>query len=245
MANLFDFTAEKFEMSDILRQMESNCPEPASNSKALWELRRKTSVSQHNPSSETLLEKSVAMLAKNGHMPGWFNQCPTASGIGDSNRNRHSNVDLVRWEETNAKAWLVELKWKSNTPSEAIQQILRYGAAYLFCRKHRDKLPVKDRPIMDANHITLCILAPARFYDIDSDLANCFKKAQNGLRQLNARPPIVGVSMSIEVLALPESFFPLPFTYGGEVKNSCDQAELTSAGRQVRDAFNELVSLYE
>ena len=98
---------------------------------------------------------------------------------------------------------------------------------------------------MDVRHIALCILAPARFYQNDPELANCFKMAQKGIRTLNARPPVVGVSMSLKVLALPESFSALPFANGQEVKSCCDQTELTTAGRQVRDAFNELVSLYK
>lgn len=90
------------------------------------------------------------MLAENGHMPGWFNQCPAASGIGDSSKTRHSNVDLVHWRGSDGQAALVELKWTSNRPSEALQQILRYGAAYLFCRRHRDRLPVPSGALLRA-----------------------------------------------------------------------------------------------
>lgn len=245
MASLFDGTDGKFNISEILRQMEVNCPEPASNSKALWKLRHAINIKPGSDRSETMLEKSVAMLAKNGHMPDWFNQCPTASGIVGSNSDKKRSVDFVRWNEANESACLVELKWGSDTPCKAIQQILRYGAAYLYCRQHRGKLPVKDRPILDARQLKLCVLAPARFYHFDSDLTNCFKMAQKGLRKLNARPPVAGMSMSIEVLSLPEDFSALPFANGEEVKISCDQAELTSAGRQVRDAFGELILLYK
>ena len=189
MASLYDKTEGMYCIGEILRRMDKNCPKPGSTSGKLWKLRRETDISSHNSAPETMLEKSVSMLAQNGHMQGWFNQCPTASGIGGPNRNRHSNVDLVRWKEADASAWLVELKWGSNTPCEAIQQVLRYGAAYLYCRKHRGELPVKDRPIMDVRHIALCVLAPARFYFNDPELANCFKKAQKGLRKLNATPP--------------------------------------------------------
>lgn len=241
MANLFDRADEKYNISEILRQMEVNCPEPTSNSKALWKLRHATNIKPDSKRTETMLEKSVAMLSSNGHLPGWFNQCPTASGIGDSSRNKHSNVDLVRWDVTNESAYLVELKWGSDTPCEAIQQVLRYGAAYLYCRKHRNKLPVKDRPILDARQITLCVLAPARFYHYDSGLENFFKKAQQGLRELNERPPIAGMSMSIKVLAFPESFSALPFSNGAEVEKSCNRVELTDTGRQIQDAFNRLI----
>ena len=241
MIDIFDRIRGLYSIEDILHRMEKNCPEPSSTSRELWKLRHKTDISSHNSAPETMLEKSISMLAKNGHMPEWFNQCPTASGIGDSSKNKHSNVDLVRWNEVDESAYLIELKWESNTPSEAIQQVLRYGAAYLYCRKHRDKLPVKDRPILDARQITLCVLAPARFYHYDSDLENFFKKAQKGLRKLNARPPIAGMSISIEVLALPESFSALPFANGAEVKESCNRVDLTYTGRQIRDAFNGLV----
>ena len=48
-----------------------------------------------------MLEYVVATLAKNGHMPDWYNQCPAVSGITDSSmsrqasqaENKKSNVD--------------------------------------------------------------------------------------------------------------------------------------------------------
>ena len=52
---------------------------PVSRSRKLWQLRRAARIASHNPSVETILEESVAMLAKNRHMPGYFNQCPVAA----------------------------------------------------------------------------------------------------------------------------------------------------------------------
>ena len=132
MASLFDKTKGMENITEILSQMEANIPHPSSTSQKLWQLRRATDIISHNQSRETMLEKAVAMLAENRHMPGWFNQCPTASGIGDSSRNRHSNIDLVHWSRSGMRARLVELKWDSDSPSEAVRQVLRYGAAYLF-----------------------------------------------------------------------------------------------------------------
>ena len=243
MVDIFDKIRDLYCIGDMFHGMQKNCPIPSSTSRELWNLRHKSHISSHSTAPEIMLEKSVSMLAKYGHMPHWFNQCPTASGIGDSTRNRHSNVDLVYWNKNDESACLIELKWESKTPCDAIRQILRYGAAYLYCRKHRDKLPVNGCPIMDVRHITLCVLAPARFYRCDSDLANCFKKAQRGLAKLNARPPVAEVSMSIEVLAFPESFTALPFANGAEVKESCNRIELSDTGRQIRDVFNGLVSV--
>ena len=95
MASLFDGTKDMENIAEILGQMKANIPYPSSTSQQLWTLRRATRLASHNPRRETMLEKAVAMLAGNGHMPGWFNQCPTASGIGGSSRTRRSNVDLV------------------------------------------------------------------------------------------------------------------------------------------------------
>ena len=145
MASLFDGTEGMEDIAEILGRMKANVPHPASTSSKLWTLRRATRIASHHRGRETLLEKAVAMLAANGHMPGWFNQCPAASGIGDSSRNRRSNIDLVHWSEADGHARLVELKWNSDDPSEALRQILRYGAAYLFCRAYSDRLPVRRR----------------------------------------------------------------------------------------------------
>ena len=155
---LFDGTSGTDDIVEILDRMQANCPRPSSNSRKLWQLRRTPNTVAHNRSRETLLERAVAMLADNGHMPGWFNQCPAASGIGDSARNRHSSVDLVHWRAADSRLSLVELKWDSDNPSKAVRQILRYGAAYLYCRRHRDRLPV-GKQLGDVGH-TRC--APGR-----------------------------------------------------------------------------------
>ena len=245
MGSLFYKTGGKFNINKILKRMEKNCSKPASNSKALWKLRHATRIKSDNKRTEIMLEKSVAMLAKNEHMSDWFNQCPTASGIVCSNSDKKRSVDLVRWNVTDKSACLIELKCGSDNPCKAIKQILRYGAAYLYCRKHRDKLPVKDRPILDARQITLCVLAPAHFYGSDSKIEKCFKKAQEGLREFNAKPLIAGMSMSIKVLSFPESFSALLFANGAEVKESCNQVDPTDKGQQIRDAFNGLVTVCE
>ena len=162
MPTLFDGTYGTDDIAEILDRMHANCPWPSSNSKMLWQLRRATDVASHNRSKETLLEKAVAMLAENGHVPGWFNQCPAASGIGDSARYRRRNIDLVHWDAAASRLSLIELKWDSDTPSKALRQILRYGAAYLFCRRHRDRLPAGEQPAISATHVALLVAAPSR-----------------------------------------------------------------------------------
>lgn len=243
MPNLFEGTGGIDDIVEILDRMEANCPQPFSNSKALWNLRRATKVCDHNRSKETMLEKSVAMLAENDHMPDWFNQCPAASGIGDSSRNRHRNVDLAHWCAEDGRLSLVELKWDSDSPSEAVRQILRYGAAYLFCRMHRNRLRVGSRPTMSATHVALRVAAPARYY-ADESYRDGIIRARNGFARVPGRTGLSELSMSLDALAFPESFDPLPFTDGAEVRDSCNRPELSERGRKIVDAFNGLTSVY-
>ena len=251
MASLFDGTKGMEDIAEILSRMEANIPDPSSNSQKLWKLRRATNISSHNPSREKMLEKAVVMLAENGHMPGWFNECPNASGIAGPSADKRSCVDLVHWREADSHARLVELKWvelkwKRDSPSEAVRQILRYGAAYLFCRMHRnrlDKLRVWQGSVMDACDISLQVAAPARYYT-DSGLRHCLSRARENLARFDIGSRIGGLSMSLDVLAFPEWFDRLPFANGEQVRSQCGASGLTEAGRKVRDAFDGLASVY-
>ena len=243
MASLFDRTQDLEDIGEIYRRMTMNCPNPSSTSKRLWELRRVTDIASHNSSDETMLEKAVVMLAANGHLHGWFNQCPTASGIGDPSRNRHSNVDLVHWSEPTRHARLIELKWRSNHPAEAVQQVLRYGAAYVFCRMHRNQLPLQRASVMDARHVALLVVAPARYCrapGLQDDLA----RARQALKRFDVGSRMDGLSMSLDVLAFPDWFEALPFVDGADVRTRCDHGELTDTGQKIRAAFEALHSLF-
>ena len=242
MASLFDSTKGLEDIGEIYRRMAANCPNPASTSKRLWELRRATDISPENRSDEVMLEKAVVMLTGKGHMHGWSNQCPTASGIGDSSKDRRRNVDLVHWSAPNRHARLVELKWRRNDPSEAVQQVLGYGAAYVFCRVHRDKLPLRRRPVMDARHISLLVVAPAH-YCRAIDLPGCLARARQGLKRFDIGSRIDGLSISLDVLTFPDWFDRLPFANGDDVRANCLRAELTRSGQKIRDAFEELNSV--
>ena len=239
---LFDGTFGTEDILEILDRMAANCPQPSSRSRQLWRLECVKNIADHNRSRETMLEKAVAMLAANGHMPGWFNQCPTASGIGDSTRNRHSNVDLAHWRAVDGRLSLVELKWDSNSPCDAVRQILRYGAAYLFCRMHRDRLPVGKRQAMSAEHVALRVFAPARYY-ADDGLRDCLSRGRESLKPISGYPKMRGLSMSLDALAFPAWFDRLPFSDGAEVRIACDRQQLTDPGREIVDAFAGLSSV--
>ena len=238
-ADLFDGTDGIDHIGEIPARMHANCPRPRSTSTRLWELRHATNLAGRNRSNETMLERAVAMLAANGHMPGWFNQCPAASGIGDSSLHKHRSVDLVHWIAPDARLTLVELKWASDRPADAVRQILRYGAAYLFCRMHSATLPVANRAAMTASHVALRIVAPARYYK-DGDLSECIGRAREGLGGLDGRPGLSGLGMSLDALAFPEWLDRLPFACGAETRDSCGGPQLTENGRTIVDAFNDL-----
>ncbi len=239
MASLFDGTEGMENIGEIYDRMEANCPHPRSTSQKLWELRRACKISPHNTSPETMIEKAVCMLAEKGHLPGWFNQCPTASGINDSSRDRKSNVDLVHWSELDRQVRLVELKWASDDPLSALCQILRYGAAYLFCRVHKKELPIQAQYLMDAPHIALEVAAPARYYR-DYDLHDDIARMRSFLDQFNVASKTGALSMSLNALAFPEEFDQVPFKDGGDVELKCNSDKLTDAGQKVRDAFDNL-----
>ena len=250
MASLFDSTEHMDDIEKIYSQMEANCPNPRSTSKKLWELRHACNIFSHNPYPETMLEYAVAMLAARGHMPGWFNQCPVASGITDSSKsrqdskaaNKKSNVDLVHWDEANKHARLVELKWESNDPLSALRQILRYGVGYLFCRVHKKELPLQGRPLIDARHVSLEVVTPRGFYNGYNEKDH-FERICKDLDEFAGSKTGGTLSMSLDAFAFPDGF-QIPFKNGGEVKQKCNTPSLTPEGREIRATFNNLTQLW-
>ena len=239
MASLFDGTEGMEDIGKIYDQMEANCPHPRSNSKRLWELRRAPDIGPDNTSPETMIEKAVAILAEKGHLLRWFNQCSVASGIGDSFRNRKSNVDLVHWSELYRQVRLVELKWASDDPLSALRQILRYGAAYLFCRVHKKELPIQAHYLMNVPRVALEVVAPAHYYR-DYNLHDDIARMRHSLDKFMVGSKISGLSMSLNALVFPEEFNQVPFKDGGDVKLKCNSDKLTDEGRKVRDTFDNL-----
>ena len=243
MGSLFDGTDGMENIREIYNQMDTNCPNPRSTSKELWKLRCACHIAPHNRAPETLIEKAVAMLAENGYMYEWFNQCPTASGINDSSRNRHSNVDLVHWSESDRHVRLVELKWESDDPPSALRQILRYGAAYIFCRVHKGSLTFPAESLMEKNilHVSLEVVAPAPYY-FGYNLQDRIAQMSAALDKF-VDSKINGLTMSLKVQAFPDGF-QIPFADGGEVKQKCGAPSLTPEGKAVRDAFDNLTQVW-
>ena len=98
-----------------------------SPSKELWRWTRATDLGDGNRTPEKMLEKAVAMLAGQAHMPDWANQCPVATGIADPSADGNRRVDLAHLASGTLR--LVELKWESHTPAFALFEVLEYGLA--------------------------------------------------------------------------------------------------------------------
>ena len=208
-----------------------------SRSGLLWECRQKTRIADHHTGMEKMLEKAVANLAAEGHMPGWFNQCPVASGISDPTADRHRAIDLVHLSDTTAR--LIELKWASNTPTYALFELLRYGFAYLFARIRRGELGLEDRPFMHVPHVRLEVAGPLTFYAEGTQPA-LFATMNGALAKLADATTDGAVSMSLHTLSFPAEFQRVPFANGQDVKAECRADPLSDHGRQVRDAFARL-----
>lgn len=243
MVDLFEGVVIGDDIGEIYEKLERNCPTPSTTSKHLWELRRACEVCNCNKSPEILLEKAVANLAYYGYMPGWYNQCPTASGIGDSSKGRRRNVDLVHWDQSSDRARLIELKVGSDDPRSALQQILQYGAVYAFCRTYKRRLPLHHDlhlGMMEAGHVSLEVIAPRRFYS-GHDEADRVVRMQAYIDKF-CRSRMDRVSMSVSALAFPGN---LPTLENGrEVKKLFGAGDLTDAGKRLREAFHDLTPVW-
>ncbi len=213
------------------------------HSRENWRNERKVHLVAHNSSLETCLEKAVAMLANNDHMPGWCNQVPTASGMTGSSRDKHANVDLVHWDVDNARLRLIELKWASelkgtsDTPLSALFQILKYSLSYVFFRSRE----ISPCALIDLRprHVALEVVAPQTFF-VGHDQRELLREISDAITPFAASkicndPPVI----SVDMLAFP-SVFQLPFQNGTEVQAQCGTEKLTPEGRRICDAFANL-----
>ena len=225
-------------INGLYEQMMANFSgRPVSYSEKLWSCRRAIEITDANKNKETILEKAVAMLAEKGHMPGWFNQCPVASGITDSDKDRRRAIDLIHI--AGKKARLIELKWTSDTPVHALFQLLEYGLAYVFARLHVNELNLKKRSLMTVEHIGLEVVGPREFF-VNGYRTDLFDSMDKAIGKFVTEKTGGALSMSLRALSFPAGFKRIPFVDGKAVKEGCRDNTLSREGAMICDAFSRL-----
>ena len=225
-------------VNGLYEQMIANFSgQPVSQSEKLWCCRREPEIRDDNLNKETILEKAVAILAEEGHMPEWFNQCPVASGITDPYKDRRRAVDLIHLSDV--KARLIELKWASNTPAHALFQILEYGLAYVFARLHMRELHLEKRRLMQVEQVQLEVVGPRDFFDHEKP-SDLFARMDKAVGKFAKEKTGGALSMSLRELSFPARFYPIPFKDGRTVKEKCRNGTLSREGTIIRDAFSRL-----
>ena len=225
-------------VSGIYERLENNLPDRiVSRSDELWRCRHATMIADRNADEETIFEKAVAMLAVQGHMPGWFNRCPVAVGLADSRKDNRRAVDLVHLSGETAR--LNELKWTSGTPAHALFQVLEYGLAYVLARRHKTEFGLEDRSLIRVRHVRLEVLGPPTFFALNGWplLYSTLGTAIAGFTE-----ELCGDawSLSLAARAFPGDFNIDPFPDGRSVRKKCSTDRPTSEGRAVRKAFSRL-----
>ena len=204
----------------------------------LWCCRQATDIRDDNINRETLLEKAVAMLALEGYMPGWFNQCPVATGVADSHKGRRRAVDLVHLSD--GKARLIELKWDSDMPLSALFQILEYGLAYLLARLHVREFQLEKRQLMNVKHLGLEVVSPREFF-MKQKPSNLFPVMDKAVSKFATERTGGTLSMSLGAFSFPEEFDSVPFEDGRDVTEKCRTKTLPEDGDMVCNAFSRLI----
>ena len=156
-----------------------------------WELRpfneqdviTKNIIEKNNKSDEVTLERAIVKKWSED----WWYQMPIASGLFGASEDKRRAVDLVH-SNGNGHFDFIELKIKSDTPLYAAMEILGYGLVYIASRMDRMKnlAYVSDQlPVLKANKITLCVLAPANYYSDECSLKWLEMLINDGLDKLD------------------------------------------------------------
>ena len=222
-------------VANLYELVGSNCRQQ-STSKQNWRWKPQTRLNSENRDKETLLERAVAILTENGHLPDWSNQIPVISGHATKQQKKCA-VDLAR--RSGERLELIELKWQSDTPTYAAFEILLYGLAYVFCRL---SLRYQDRSTMGASVISLNVLAPASFYKginlgrLESGLSQGFSALMR--KRLSEKP-----AGELRLLQIP-SDFTMPFETGADVMKGCGRKAPGPTGLAVIDALRRIEPVY-
>lgn len=204
-----------------------------------WRLDPVTTVSPQNKSPEVLLERAIALLATQGHLSGWYNQIPVASGLINESANKRTAIDLLYHSGKTAE--FIELKWASNTPLFAAMEILRYGLAYLYSYVNQTELGYDSKELMHLQKVTLSVLAPANYY-ADHDLVWLIQNLNEALQTFSRQKTNGSLSIYFKMTTFTNDFT-LPFMTGADVMDKCDSKNETETTRYLVDALNNRQSI--
>jgi hypothetical protein len=205
-----------------------------------WRWALQTRLDGNNRNAEALLERAVAILTARGHIRGWSNQMPVASGLVDEYQDKRAAIDLARLE--GGRLDLIELKWRSDTPLFAAFEIFLYAIAYLFCRAHMVNLGYYELKTMRACHVTFKVLAPRPYYE-GLDLLWLQRCLAAGLEELSQAKLDEPINVDFGFFAFPHGF-ELPFENGTQVIEACSAAEPGERARVLLHAINHIAPLY-
>ena len=186
----------------IIQKIDQNWHEAGrpQGSKHNWRLEPQFGMSEANPSNEKTLEKAILQVN-----PGcWVNQVPVAAGlvtgVGDNSRA----IDLVEINPDGSFDF-IELKITSEeTPGRAIFEILKYGIAWVFCRRNHEHLACKDQPLMLPDQVRLVVLADVPFF-MDGDVSYPLIEFENVIRNALSQA-FEGIHLDFALQQFPHEF---------------------------------------
>ena len=164
-----------------------------------WRFKPLSNISLENTSPEVKLERSIVRAADDH----WANQVPTSSGLVGPRADKVRNIDLVqRLGERHFS--FIELKVESNNPLFAAIEILTYGLIFSWSKAKAHDLgyQIERQPIIAAESVDLCVLAPKEYYQ-NLSMGNLGAAINNGLESCT---DMLGLPISFSFTHFPEAF---------------------------------------
>jgi hypothetical protein len=166
----------------LYRQLLNNWDGTPPTGPQNWRHAQNLALGDNNESLEITLQRTFMNFVND---EDWANEVPVASGVTGTGAD---SVDLVLRD---GRAYsMIELKYPredaaDETPLKAAIQVLRYGLAYVFSRLNLDALDYDPniKPILDASHVHLRLLAPARFYAPFIENSDWLQRLENSLNE--------------------------------------------------------------
>lgn len=166
----------------LYRQLLNNWDGTPATGLENWRHAQNLGLGDNNNTLEVPLQRTFMRFVNDQN---WANEVPVASGVTGTGAD---SVDLVL--RSGREYSMIELKYPredaaDESPLKAAIQVLRYGLAYVFSRLNLDALGYDPniKPILDASHVHLRLLAPARFYAPFIENSDWLQLLENSLNE--------------------------------------------------------------